>query len=153
MAAALMATSLSSALTKSSVRKRHFSSTLYVQTIILPRQACEKHGKTKKSTVFCRLQFGSFHWCVIINYPIKLSTVFSLSLPIKLSTYAGDAGRGQSPAGMIDSQWAYFGNRSAAPMWKGLKFGPELSGSQKNGLLAPLYTKNAHFTETGSGQT
>ena len=38
-------------------------------------------------------------------------------------------------------------------MWKGLKFGPELSGSQKNGLLAPMYTKNDHFTETGSGQT
>ena len=122
-------------------------------------------GKPKKVPFLCRLQFGSFHWCAIINYPIKLSTVFSLSLPIKLSTvfslslsiklstYAGDAGRGQSPAGMIDSQWAYFGNRSAAPMWKGLKFGPELSGSQKNGLLAPMYTKNDHFTETGSGQT
>lgn len=40
----------------------------------------------------------------------------------------GDASRGHAPAGMIDENWAYAGNRSNDPAWSGLKFGPELSG-------------------------
>ena len=46
------------------VRKTYFLSRFYMKTIILPRQARDKHiGKTQKKYVFLRLLWGALsHW-------------------------------------------------------------------------------------------
>ena len=60
----------------------------------------------------------------------------------------GDAARGQEPSGMIDSSWAYAGNRSTDPAWEGLQFGPELSGFTHSLYARPPLYKNGQPNAT-----